>query len=71
MPALESRRVRIQPRTVTGWSVGALPARMSAQVRDVIGGLSRFSSVRAGVGAPPRTSCIGCRRKWRGGAATF
>src|SRR5687767_4499954 len=37
MPALESRRVRTQPRSVSGASCGARPARMSAHERDVIG----------------------------------
>src|SRR5262245_32951780 len=33
MPAFESRRVRTQPRTVTGVSAGAFPPRMSSQER--------------------------------------
>ena len=35
-PALESRRVRTQPLTVTGASAGARPARMSAQEKRCI-----------------------------------
>src|SRR5438094_2791421 len=41
MPALESLRVRTQPLTTTGVSLGARPARMSAQLRIVIRKLHR------------------------------
>ena len=36
MPAFESRRVRTQPLSVTGVSVGARPERMSRQVQSVM-----------------------------------
>src|SRR6266496_2670983 len=36
MPALESRRVRTHPLTVTRASLGARPARMSAQLIEVM-----------------------------------
>src|ERR1700687_775329 len=49
-PALESRRLRTQPRTVTGRSAGALPARMERTewgvIESKVGGKAQTNSSR-------------------------
>src|SRR5262249_20439804 len=57
MPALESRRVRTQPLTVTGAAFGAWPARMARTLSSLLA-MARVASGRT-------TWCGGARRRRR------
>src|SRR5215467_743088 len=57
MPAFESRRVRTQPRTVTGVSFGASPDRMARTLNSVLS-IARELIRRSGV--------VQMRVSWRG-----
>src|SRR5581483_7090205 len=61
-PAFESRRVRTQPRTVTGRSAGARPARMARTGRTLT---SRTAAGRRGLGWPRRNCGRSGRRHVR------